>query len=516
MPRPDFKILMGILEAKKIESENLKIAMRRFPRFFETQTFIDNQKFLEKYGISIPAKKKLPSGYLKLWPQDFIVEEITIDGELQTVFPEKFLSRVKEFSYQDPVIYATLVKCGLSTIEAVEELAKILGLRPKKATGGSFQDISAAAQNIKFAGIKDKHAITSQLISIKESEIDETASHLSPRSTSSSSVIEKLHLVSFSNFFIKNVFSGERELHLGSLRGNQFTILIRTDPNFKKEDFSERLKEVERKGFFNFFYLQRFGVPRLTNPHCGFHILKGDYEKAVFTAICKPGERELFYFQSLRKEIEKLWGDWEEIGGILDLFPLTFQGEKKLIDHLDRNPNDFIGAINQIPRVAQLWLTSFAALLFNRLLSSYLQKEKEPPATLPLVLGRDEKSWLCYKDLLSQTGIFSATLALKNLKPFPFIFFQKKDQRTVERVKILSQKVIPEGVILNFILSKGCYATTFLSHLFNLASGNLPKKFSNLPIDTKANLGQPSLEEILNKFTDVVSSPSWRLLWRIY
>jgi len=492
---------MNIIEAKKIENANFKEAIRRWPRFFESQTFIDDQKLLEKYGIQIPEKKKLPLGYLKLWPQDFIVEEIAANNELQTVFPDKFIHKKRDFLPEDPIIYTTLVKCGLSTIEAAEDLARALNLEPK---------------SIKFAGIKDKHAITSQLISMKRGEIAETASHLSPRSASPLSVIERLNQISLPNFFLKNVFSGENGLYLGNLKGNQFTILIRTGPNFKKEEFLKRLKEIEKNGFFNFFYLQRFGVPRLTNQDCGLYVLKGDYEKAAFTAICKPGARELLYFQSLRKEIEKLWGKWEAIEEVLELFPLTFRDERTVVNYLIKNPTDFLGAINQIPRVLQLWLTSFTALLFNKLLSSYSGMGKTPPEALPLVLSERKGDWLIYKDLLNQVGVFSTTFALKNLKPFPFIVLKKREQKTIEKVKILSQKIIPEGVILQFVLSKGCYATTFLSQLFNLASGNLPKNFSNLPIDTKANLNQPSLEEILNKFSDVVSSPSWRLLWRIY
>lgn len=474
---------MNIFEAKKIENENLKEAMKRWPRFFISQTFIDNQASLEKYGISIPEKEKLPLGYLKLWPQDFIVEEIGINEETETITMDKFLSRKKEFTRDDPIIYATLVKCGLSTIESTEELAKFLRIN---------------SENIKYAGIKDKHAITSQLISVKGGDID------------------KLNSISSSNFFVKNIFSGKKGIYVGKLKGNQFTILIRTGPDFKKEMLIKNLNEVEKKGFFNFFYLQRFGIPRLMNPYCGLHILKGDYEKAIFTAICEPGERELLYFQNLRKEMGKLWGNWEEIEGILQSFPLTFQNEIKLIRSLINEPNNFVGALNQIPRVVQLWLTSFAAILFNKLLSYHIQTGKNLPRTLPLVLSQEEKDWLVYKKLLNQAGIFSTVFALKNLKPFPQIILRRRDQETIERIRILDWKVIPEGVILNFNLSKGCYATTFLSHLFNLASGNLPRNFSNLPIDTKANINQQSLEEILNRFSDVISSPSWRLLWGIY
>lgn len=474
---------MNLLEAKKIENQNLKEVIRRWPRFFEIKTFIDNQKFLEKYGIFISEKKKLPLGYLKLWPQDFIVEEIASNGELQTVFPEKFLHKKREFSFQDPITFATLVKCGLSTIEAAEELAKNLKIKPR---------------DIKIAGIKDKHAITSQLISIKNCSA------------------EKIHQVSASYFFVKNVFSGKKELHVGNLRGNQFTILIRTDPHFQKDQFLKRLDSVQKNGFYNFFYLQRFGIPRLINPYCGLAILKGDYEGAIKSAICRPGKREIFYFQALRKEIEKRWGNWEEIEEILESFPLTFQDEKKLVNYLIQKPDDFVGALNQIPMIVQLWLASFSALLFNKLISFYLKQGKNPPKTLPLPLEKDKKTWRLYENLLKKIGLFSQTFVSNNLKPFPYINLGKKERKTIEKVKILNQKVFPEGVILSFVLPKGCYATTFLSHLFNLVSGLLPSKFSNLPIDTKANLNQPSLEGILNQFIDIVSSPSWRIFWRIY
>ncbi len=474
---------MSLLADKRIESNNLKQVAKEFSRLFKTETYVDDQKFLGKYGIFIPEKKNLPRGYIKLWPQDFIVEEISLDGDLHNIYHEKFLSTKKEFSYEEQIIYATLVKCGLSTIEAVEELAKDLNTEPK---------------NIKFAGIKDKHAITSQLISIK-----------GPGA-------EKIYDLSAPYFFIKNVFSQKRELFLGGLRGNQFTILIRTEHHLPEKEFLTKLKELEKKGFYNFFYLQRFGVPRLTNPECGLHIIKGDYEKAVFTAFCKPGERELPYFQALRKSIAQLWGDWEEISDILDTFPLTFQDERKLIDYLIQNPKDFVGALHQIPRVVELWLTSFASLLFNKKLSFYLKEKQKLPPALPLILCPEKKTWLFYKDLLEEYGIFSMTFSLKNLAPLPFIRLRERKINTIEEVEVLNCKVIPEGVILNFNLPKGCYATTFLSHLFNLISGTTSRKISSLPIDTKANIKKPSLEEILNQFQEVVYLPSWKYSWRIY
>lgn len=478
---------MDLWQEKKIESKNLKQIVKLHPQLFEMKSFVDSPDFLEKYGIFILEKKKFPQGYLKLWPQDFIVEEITLDGEWLNVFPDKFMHKKKRFLAKDPVLYATLVKCGLSTLEAIQEIARKLAIAPQ-----NIQKV------IKIAGLKDKYAITSQLISIKGVEA------------------EKLYQISNPYFFLKNIFSGKKELSLGGLKANQFTILTRTSFDFKEKEFSARLKEIERKGFYNFFYLQRFGIPRLINAKRGLAILKGEYKEAVKIAFCQPGERELFYFQSLRKEIENLWGDWEEIEKIIEFFPETFQDERQMISYLINHPTDFVGALNQIPRVVQLWLSSFSALLFNKKLSAFLKEGEKVPLNLPLVISSKKRDWFLYEEYLKELGVFSRTFALKNLKPFKEIKIRQKEQKTIEKVRLLSCRVFPEAVILNFILPKGCYATTFLSHLFNLVSGALPKKFSNLPIDSKANLKQQSLEEILNKFSDVISSPSWRYLWRIY
>ena len=471
---------MNLLEAKRIESQNLKEVTKEFSRLFRTETFTDDQKFLEQYGIFIPGKKNFPKGYIKLWPQDFIVEEIALDGELQTIYQDKFLSKIWDFSFDEPVIGAVLVKCGLSTIEAVEELAK---------------DLRIEKGRIKYAGIKDKHAITSQLISIKGADV------------------EKLHELSAPYLFVKNVFSERKELFIGGLKGDQFTILIRTEYTLPEKEFSLQIKEVQKNGFYNFYYLHRFGFPRLINHYCALNILKGDYEEAVKTVICRPGQKELPYFQNLRKEIEKLWGKWEETEEILESFPFTFRNERELVNYLIKNPKDFTGALNQIPKIVQYWFNSFTALLFNQKLSLYLKENQNPPSTIPL-LSSDKKDWFFYKELLKNQGVFSIDFALKNLQAFSEINLKPWKQKTIGEAEALDYKIIPQGVLLNFTLPKDCHVNTFLSHLFNLVSGPLPEKFSKILIDIKASLKKPSLEETLNRFQEIVYLPSWKYPWR--
>ncbi len=466
---------------KELKEKEVKFLAREYkknPQDFQQETFIEDAESLEKFGIFIKDKKSLPSGYIKFWPQDFIVEEISRIGKVQTVDIENLFGGKGRISDYAPAttqrtLYATLVKCGLSTIEAIQDLASF-------STQGSIQ----------FAGIKDKDAITAQLISFRGAEI------------------EKLQRIASPFFFLKNVYSGKGVIERGGLKGNEFTVLIRTDDSFQPEKFLENLRKIEKENFLNFFYLQRFGTPRLINFHWGLFILRGEYQKAILSFLCSPGYRELPYFQRLRANIKENFRpnpsptSWLEIEKILEPFPLIFQNERKVVGYLKTHPKDFIGSLNQIPEQVQLWLFAYASWLFNMALTTYLKQGGEPPEKIPLILSKDKKDWFFYKEFLEEDKIFS--VPFKNLKLFPYIQWRKREIKTREKVKIHQTKIIPEGAILNFTLPKAAYATTFLAHLFNLVSGLPPKNISSLPVDTKATLGKGSLEEVLNKFKEVI------------
>lgn len=456
-------------ELKEKELKFLAKEYKKNPQDFLRQTFIENVEFLEKFGIFIEKKKSFPLGYIKFWPQDFIVEEIPKISRIQTIDVENFFNKdYNPPTTREPTLYATLVKCGLSTIEAVQDLASFLNLK-----------------GIQFAGIKDKDAITAQLISFRGVKR-----------------IEELQKINSPYFFLKKIYSGKGAIEVGGLKGNEFTVLVRTDSSFQREKFLENLRNIEKKGFLNFFYLQRFGTPRLINFYWGLFILRGEYQKAILSFLGSPGQRELPYFQKLREEVKENFGSWPKIEKILEPFPLIFQNERKIVSFLKNHPQDFIGALNQIPEQIQLWLFAYASWLFNKKMSLYLKQRVKLPKTLPLILNKDKKDWLFYQELLKENKIFS--IPLKNIKPFPYIQWRKREIKTREEVKIQQTKIIPQGVILNFTLPKATYATTFLAHLFNIVSGLPPKNISSLPIDTKATLGKDSLEEVLNKFKEVI------------
>jgi tRNA(Glu) U13 pseudouridine synthase TruD len=341
---------------------------------------------------------------------------------------------------------------------------------------------------IRSAGIKDTDAITSQLISIRGADI------------------EKIKNVSSPYYFLKNIYSGKGVVEVGSLKGNKFTVLIRTNADFDEEQFSQNLEEIKKQGFFNFFYLQRFGSPRFINWFWGLQILKGEYKNAVSSFLCSDGQREIYYFKKIRAKMKKNLDNWDKIAEIIKPFPIVLQNEMRVVKYLQKNPEDFIGALKQIPEQIQLWIFAYASLLFNRKISEYIESGAPLPERLPLILSKDKNDWLPYRDFLREDKIFS--MPLESLMPFSDIQWKKRQIKTREKADIHKVAFTPEGVILSFSLPKGCYATTFLSHFFQLVTGVPPKDISENIVDIKEILSEGSTKDLTEKFKEITFSKS--------
>lgn len=458
-------------DLKQKEIAFLAGEQKRRPDLFSLKSHVDDEEFLDKLGIYIPGKETLPNAFLKYRPEDFIVEEIDINGEIHDVSTNE-----KAFNNADgQTVFATLVKCGLSTIEAQEDIASAMKIR---------------TEQIQYSGIKDKDALTSQKISF--------------RGISAANITK----VSSPYLFIKNIHTGKGVAEKGGLKGNRFTILLRVGQDLSnKEKMSALIKALEKVregGFYNFYYIQRFGNPRLNNFYWGIHLLNGNYEKAVKGYITDVGIRETPYFKEKREEMLNALPDWNKVLDIMKDLPVIFSNEIKVAKYLIAKPNDYIGAMKTISDQVSFWVYGLSAYLFNRQISSYLKAGMEPPKELPLFLSKDKNDWLPYSDDLERFGLFP--LSFEPLRFFPKIQTAGVRVKTKDQVQIHSADIINEGIIVEFSLGKGEYATTFLSHIVNLISGETPKDILDEKIDTYAKIGKGSLAETFKYFASVSNS----------
>lgn len=470
-------------ELKKIEEENLYTEFKKDPSLFANKSTIEDDTFLRTFGIVIPNKHALPNGYIKLFPSDFIVEELDSNGKLiETSFKENPTGHTE---LKPPItVYADLIKCSLSTLDVVNELTKILNLDHKQ---------------IQYAGIKDKQAITSQRISFR------------------GTTIEKVLSISSPNYKLTNISLGKGVVGPSSLTGNKFTILVRTEPAFFTKEFGEafvhNFDNVQNNGFHNYFYLQRFGSPRYLNYKWGYLILQGKFRETIEHVLFTQGVSESSFIIDLRNTAMSLNNDWHAIRELYSRFPLIFKSELSILAVLCIKKDSYEEALQSIPEQIKLWVYAFASWLFNRKLAGLVEKNEMIPKVLPLLLSYQNEDIKTYEEDLKKLHIFPPNF--QNLKPFPFLRMEHREVNTLEKVDVKGIEVTKQGVVLSFILSKGDYATTFLSTLFNLVSGTPTESINKTLVNTKKALGDNNFDETYDYFLPIIESDSGDIFDRI-
>jgi tRNA pseudouridine13 synthase len=151
---------------------------------------------------------------LKTLPQDFIVEETL-------AFP---------LSGQGEHLYLYIRKTNANTEWVSKQLARQLRVAPR---------------DIGYAGLKDRHAVTSQWFSLPGKDISS----------------DKLTALQIDGVEICKVEAHDRKLRKGAIKHNRFTICLR-DISVESSLLQERLARIAQRGVPNYFDEQRFGRQR--------------------------------------------------------------------------------------------------------------------------------------------------------------------------------------------------------------------------------------------------------------
>jgi tRNA pseudouridine13 synthase len=155
--------------------------------------------------------------------------EPVVTGRLRVV-PEDFEVQ-EELSFradnQGPHWLLRVVKRGANTEWVAGQLARFAGVR---------------ASEVGFAGLKDRHALTSQWFSV-------------PQSTRPQA--EWLTL-QHAEFGVDEIHAHSRKLRRGALAANRFRIRVRQF-NADAQALEERVARIARRGVPNYFGSQRFG-----------------------------------------------------------------------------------------------------------------------------------------------------------------------------------------------------------------------------------------------------------------
>ncbi len=228
-------------------------------------------------GAGLPHRSPLPArfllegegvgGRLKEHPEDFVVDELPL----------------YQPSGQGEHLYVCVRKQGLSHHEAMRALSSHFGV-PERRIG--------------FAGMKDKHAVTSQVFSI----------HVGNATfpTATGAIRPGLEIAWMERHGNK--------LRRGHLAGNRFSIRIRGVDPLLAPRAARRLAHLERLGAPNAFGPQRFGY-RANNHVLGAYLVHRAWQAALDELLGSRGtpfpayqaERRRLYDEGRHGDAAALW-----------------------------------------------------------------------------------------------------------------------------------------------------------------------------------------------------------------
>lgn len=293
----------------------------------------------KKMGMEVYATKSPGiGGRIKQFPDDFVVEEILVDGLKAKTSP---VIRQK-VEGKGGFLICTLVKRDWDTLLAVKEVAKHLGVD---------------SERIKVAGIKDARAVTAQHISVRT---------VTP---------EQLSNVKIKDVSLYPVKYSREEMSPHLLLGNRFRIVLRAITHPFSE-IEKRVKNVQKElsnlgGVPNFFGHQRFGTVRPITHLVGKDFVKGDFEKAALTFLARSSLHEHPESREAREELQRT----RDFKKAFKTFPSFLRYERSMLYHLAKRPRDYLGAFRRLPlQLRKLFVQACQSCLFNKFLSQRVKQ----------------------------------------------------------------------------------------------------------------------------------------------
>ena len=411
--------------------------------------------------------------------ETYITSQKGIGGKIRTKYEDFYVEEIPESepSGTGPNTWFFIEKVGRDTLEVVLDIARELHIDRKR---------------MGFAGMKDKRAVTRQWLCVSNSEIED---------------IEKLEDKLYKVDILK-IMQNEKKLRIGQLVGNKFRLIIRDteDPEKDSEIATEILAELSRKGVPNYYGWQRFGKKRSNTHLVGKALLENDLKKVIDAYIGNPYPEEPEYIRKARELYDegKLEEAFEEMPRSMRyekmmLKTILKEMRKKDIDDVaSLDDNSYRRVIGSLPKpLRRMFVHAYQSFLFNKAVSERTKLGIDKYVEGDIIIDNEEHLVHEFGDDIGEriknfevhptAPLFGSKVPLAGgklgemeqgvideqgvtLEEFMVPKMPKLGShglRRAIRFKIwdASAKATDEGVLVEFSIPKGCYATAVLREI---------------------------------------------------
>ena len=268
---------------------------------------------------------------LKCLPEDFRVTELT--------------DRVTDG--RGPFALYRLTKKSLGTPEAIDAILKRWNL---------------ARQQVSYGGLKDRHAITEQFITIKNG----------PRNDQMQT-----------NLDLNYLGQTDRPFDSADNIGNRFEIVMRSLSDDEVGVATQAIGDVTINGVPNYFDDQRFGSLGESGEFIAVPWCRGDYERALWLALVDANEHDRPNDRDEKQLLRDRWGDWPGLKA-----DMPRGSRRSIVTYLVDHPTDYRRALALMRLdLRGLWLSAFQSAVWNRLLAESLRDLCRPEQLCEVEFG---------------------------------------------------------------------------------------------------------------------------------
>jgi len=402
------------------------------------------------------------TGRIKEIAEDFIVSEIGENYFTEVKYlPDKLLPELdwenifSKKQEKEDYLHVTMEKNNLATTVAISQASRFLHTSKKR---------------IGYAGLKDKRALTSQRISIFEPNL------------------ERLKKFYFKTIKVYDPVWSKKRIDIGDLKENKFIVTIRQIKDLSEDEIrkitEDCISQIKENGLINYFGEQRFGGTREITHKVGKLFMQSKFKEGIILYLTETNEFETEEIKQARLALKEDL----DFGHHASSFPASFGYESAMLNHLAKNPEDYLGAIQVLPKAVQyLFIHAYQSYLFNELINKRLEKgynlnridgDRVVNGSVQLPLFGFQSTFSdglageLEKELLEKEGItfndfYNRDYSVLSSKgDYRYIKTEAHDLKLIEISDDERHK--EEGykkLILSFTLSKGNYATVLLREL---------------------------------------------------